>query len=48
VRTAAPRLGEHTRAELARVGYSDVEVDELLASGAAATAEPAGERTPER
>ena len=27
----APRLGEHTRALLAEVGYSDAEVDDLLA-----------------
>jgi len=32
----APKLGEHTRAVLAQLGYSDAEIDALLSSGAAA------------
>ena len=40
VRTPAPRLGEHTRSELAAAGLSAAEIDALVASGAAAEAEP--------
>jgi crotonobetainyl-CoA:carnitine CoA-transferase CaiB-like acyl-CoA transferase len=32
----SPRMGEHTRAVLAELGYTDVEIDALYASGAAA------------
>jgi crotonobetainyl-CoA:carnitine CoA-transferase CaiB-like acyl-CoA transferase len=32
----APLIGEHTRAVLAELGYSDVDIDALYASGAAA------------
>ena len=35
IRTAAPLLGEHTREVLGEAGYSDVAIDDLLASGAA-------------
>ena len=34
VRTPAPRLGEHNRAVLARIGVDEVRYSELLASGA--------------
>jgi crotonobetainyl-CoA:carnitine CoA-transferase CaiB-like acyl-CoA transferase len=34
--THAPLTGEHTRTILAEVGYSDAEIDALLASGGAA------------
>jgi crotonobetainyl-CoA:carnitine CoA-transferase CaiB-like acyl-CoA transferase len=36
----APHLGEHTRAVLAAVGYTDAEIDELVASGAAIDGAP--------
>lgn len=32
----APKLGEHTRAVLSQLGYSDAEIDAIYASGAAA------------
>jgi crotonobetainyl-CoA:carnitine CoA-transferase CaiB-like acyl-CoA transferase len=32
---SAPKLGEHTRSVLAAVGYSDAEIEALIASGAA-------------
>ena len=32
----APRFGEHTRAVLAELGYSESEIDALYSSGAAA------------
>jgi crotonobetainyl-CoA:carnitine CoA-transferase CaiB-like acyl-CoA transferase len=31
-----PRLGEHTRGELAKLGFGDAEIDAMIASGAAA------------
>ncbi len=34
IRFAAPRLGQHTRELLADAGYSDAELDELVAQGA--------------
>ncbi len=33
--TMPPRLGEHTRAELARAGLDEATIDALIASGAA-------------
>jgi hypothetical protein len=38
VHAPAPALGEHTRELLAEAGYGDAEIDELIASGAAAEA----------
>ena len=35
-RPAAPGLGEHTRVVLGEIGYSDAEIDAMMASGAAA------------
>jgi crotonobetainyl-CoA:carnitine CoA-transferase CaiB-like acyl-CoA transferase len=34
---APPRLGEHTREQLARLGFDAREIDEMIASGAAAS-----------
>jgi len=42
VRNAAPVAGAHTRQLLAELGYETAEIDELLASGAAATERPTG------
>jgi crotonobetainyl-CoA:carnitine CoA-transferase CaiB-like acyl-CoA transferase len=36
VRPAPPGLGEHTRAVLSELGYSEGEIEALFASGAAA------------
>lgn len=38
-RKSAPRLGEHTRALLAEVGYTDADIDALIARGIAIQAE---------
>lgn len=38
--SGVPRLGEHTQAVLAEAGFSEAEVAELLASGAASQTEP--------
>ena len=35
IRSAAPRLGQHTREVLAAAGYSDAQIEELVAQGAA-------------
>jgi crotonobetainyl-CoA:carnitine CoA-transferase CaiB-like acyl-CoA transferase len=35
-RAPGPALGEHTREVLASLGYGDADIDELIASGAAA------------
>lgn len=43
-RSGAPFVGEHTRAVLLEVGYSDREVDALLAVGAAVTSDPGAVR----
>jgi len=37
-RLPAPRLGEHTRAVLAAVGYRATEIEAMIASGAATAA----------
>ncbi|MEP7209384.1 MAG: CoA transferase [Alphaproteobacteria bacterium] len=37
---APPRLGEHTRAELAALGYATAEIDAMIADGAAMVAPP--------
>jgi crotonobetainyl-CoA:carnitine CoA-transferase CaiB-like acyl-CoA transferase len=36
VRPAAPRLGQHTREVLTEIGYAPAQIEEMLASGAAA------------
>jgi crotonobetainyl-CoA:carnitine CoA-transferase CaiB-like acyl-CoA transferase len=36
----APHLGEHTRTMLAAVGYTDAEIDAMVASGAAIDGAP--------
>jgi len=41
VRTAPPRLGEQTRHYLAEAGYASAEIEDLLATGAAAEPGPA-------
>jgi alpha-methylacyl-CoA racemase len=40
IRSRPPRIGEHTRLVLRAHGYSDAEVEELIQSGAVATADP--------
>ena len=39
VHLPAPRLGEHTRSVLAEIGYSDAQIDALVADGAARQAD---------
>ncbi len=43
-RRGAPCVGEHTRAVLVEVGYSEVEVDALLAAGAGVATDPGSVR----